>query len=319
MRALSETSVPYEKLSECVQLGMGPVYETQDVSSLLELSSDDIRKTRDIVSKHLIDFDIPKVYYGDVLVRRSFCRMLFQEMQKQQNVDAVVTYAYRTLEKEKEVSDIPVDKTWCFRFFNDAVYINDEIMQSVWGNILAGEIKRPGTFPLNALDKLKNVGELEVDRFKRLSSFIMTADSVQFILDDQALLTSFNINLEEWIPKIVLCGLIAPHPVSHTIHVKKNVDGIIYNSKVVGVIAHSAPPGSSAEKTLDLSIYPLTETGTLLAQMLHSPVNEKYPIEVMKHLRKRNKKFKITAHVFDFIDEEGIINYVPFDVLPMEI
>jgi hypothetical protein len=49
--------------------------------------------------------------------------------------------ATEELKKENDVSDTPVDEDWIVRFFNVVEDISDEMMQQLWGRILAGEVK----------------------------------------------------------------------------------------------------------------------------------------------------------------------------------
>ena len=59
---------------------------------------------------------------------------------------------------------------WVSRFFDIAAGITTEQLQYLWGRILAGEIKQPGSFSLRTLDVLRNLSRKEAESFVKLGS-----------------------------------------------------------------------------------------------------------------------------------------------------
>ena len=82
---------------------------------------------------------------------------------KQQNIEAVSGYAYEELLGDAPISPEPVDEDWITRFFNKASDISTDEMQVIWGKVLAGEIKQPGSYSLRTLDILSNLSKKEAN------------------------------------------------------------------------------------------------------------------------------------------------------------
>ena len=90
-------------------------------------------------------------------------RLLFKEIDRQNNLDNVIEIAAEQLGQEKSINEEPVDKDWSKRFFNIVEDISDEEMQTVWGRILAGEIKSPKSYSMRTLELLKNLSKEEAE------------------------------------------------------------------------------------------------------------------------------------------------------------
>ncbi|KAA6438838.1 DUF2806 domain-containing protein [Dyadobacter flavalbus] len=99
------------------------------------------------------------------LAERTEDRILLQEAKKQQNIESVTAFAAEQLSDDPEVSKDPVDPDWATRFFENAKGISNEEMQMIWGKILAGEIKKPGSFSLRTLEVVKSLNKEEAELF----------------------------------------------------------------------------------------------------------------------------------------------------------
>lgn len=64
-----------------------------------------------------------------------------------------------------------VDEDWLYRWRDNASQVSTEELQSLWGRLLAGEVKAPGTFSLRTLEFLKNLSHAEAASIARLAGF----------------------------------------------------------------------------------------------------------------------------------------------------
>ncbi|MBC7412469.1 MAG: DUF2806 domain-containing protein [Bacteroidia bacterium] len=103
------------------------------------------------------------------LEERTNERLNYQEAKKQLNIESVTTFAADELRNEQSVTDEPLDEDWKTRFFNIAEDISNEEMQSLWGRILAGEIKQPKSYSLRTLELLKNLSKEEAEVFAKFA------------------------------------------------------------------------------------------------------------------------------------------------------
>lgn len=103
------------------------------------------------------------------LDRRLVSRMTYQEAKRQSNIERITQYAADDFDGSEEIKPERPDSDWTTRFFRIAEDITTEQMQSLWGKVLAGEVKHPGSFSLRTLDILKNISQNEAEIFAKLA------------------------------------------------------------------------------------------------------------------------------------------------------
>ena len=96
-------------------------------------------------------------------------RIEFQERKRQANIVAVVNRA------ALELGDLTVpaaepDHDWTARFFGEVQDVSSEDMQILWANVLAGEVREPGTTSMRTLGILKDLDATTARLFARLCS-----------------------------------------------------------------------------------------------------------------------------------------------------
>ena len=57
-------------------------------------------------------------------------------------------------------------------------------MQKLWGKVLAGEIKQPGSFSLRTMDTLKNISRDEAELFINVIQFAIKYNQTYFIMSE---------------------------------------------------------------------------------------------------------------------------------------
>ena len=115
------------------------------------------------------------------LDQRVVARMAYQEAKKQTNIEQITSYAAEELRDERDTTSEKPDSDWTTRFFRIAEDITTDHMQILWGKVLAGEVKRPGSYSLRTLDLLKNITQQEAEMFARVGQ-------VSFVSGDKAFL-----------------------------------------------------------------------------------------------------------------------------------
>ena len=96
-------------------------------------------------------------------------RIEFQERKRQANIIAVVNSAALKLVDSK-VPAVEPDHDWTARFFGDVQDVSSEEMQTLWGSVLAGEVRDPGATSLRTLGILKDLDATTARLFSRLCS-----------------------------------------------------------------------------------------------------------------------------------------------------
>jgi uncharacterized repeat protein (TIGR03899 family) len=102
------------------------------------------------------------------LDKRVLARITYQEEKRQTNVEQITQVAAEELSDATDKIEGDVDSDWITRFFRIAEDISSEQMQSLWGKVLAGEVKKPGSYSLRTLELLKNLSQSEAEQFVKI-------------------------------------------------------------------------------------------------------------------------------------------------------
>lgn len=173
-------SEPLTKLVETVSCGVGKLYEPTHIRRLAKAKAEEMKLISDTVTDNL---NLPISYQnGEIgidatdangLVQRAQNRFLFQQMKKQQNIEAVVANAATELDKTTVVSSTPVDEDWISSFFDFVANVSNEQMQILWGKVLAGEIEKPDSFSIRTLDVLRKMTQEDARCFASIVPFVL--------------------------------------------------------------------------------------------------------------------------------------------------
>ena len=310
---------PAEKLIEAVSGAIGKVYEPKHIRNMADAKAYELQVISDTVRNNS---DVPIVYGStgvsidpsdfEQIAKRASVRLTHQEITKQQNIEAVVDNAYEELENVENVSSKTVNPDWMFRFFNSVENISDKDMQTIWGHILAGEIKQPDTYSFRTLEKLKNMTQKEAKDFQMVSSLALQTGGRKFILGEDSILNKHGVYFSH-ILELEECGLMMTQSLSLEIAASAKEPDIIYNSGLLGSIFGK----EDQKQTFRMSVYVFTESGSQLIEAIHPEINSQYFIDCMKSIQDNHNNFTVTAHNIISISPEGQISYNKEDVLAL--
>lgn len=91
-------------------------------------------------------------------------------IRKQINRELITLNAMKEI--PENVSDDPVDSDWLASFYSISEDVSNTEMQSLWGKILAGEISKPGSFSLRALQLVKTLKKDEAHLFTKFCTYV---------------------------------------------------------------------------------------------------------------------------------------------------
>ena len=197
---LAGLSEPLKRLIEVISSGIGNVYKPYLIRKTADAKAYEIKVIANAMaeSKKLLahtEYEDGKVkalaLEGQsedfpTLQHRVDARIKYRGQCEQQNVEAVCANAAEELLRETAVPDGKPEPEWISRFFDISSGITSEELQFLWGRILAGEIKRPGSFSLRTLDVLRNLSRKEAENFVKLGNYILRSDEKVFYVDPTA-------------------------------------------------------------------------------------------------------------------------------------
>lgn len=130
----------------------------------------------------------------EALARRAGQRELAESIRQEINLENVLNFAANEVQQMESVSDETLDDNWITRFFHIAKDVSSEDMQFVWGKILAGEIKQPGSFSYRTLEIVKNLCKSEAEAFQKIAPFVLKDGSSRFLVTSPGILDKYNVN-----------------------------------------------------------------------------------------------------------------------------
>ena len=132
----------------------------QGDANILRIRAEAQSRAREI----LVSKDIDTI--GELSIAETISqRIVFQEQKRQANIASVVRKAAGQL-GVKEVADDEPDHDWTARFFNEVQDVSSDEMQSLWANVLAGEVERAGSTSIRTLGILKNLNQATAHLFR---------------------------------------------------------------------------------------------------------------------------------------------------------
>ncbi|MDR6195610.1 DUF2806 domain-containing protein [Siphonobacter sp. SORGH_AS_0500] len=221
------------------------------------------------------------------LLERANSREEYQKIKSQMNLENVVGIAASTLLNEEPISDEPVDEDWLTRFFKYAESISSEEMQTLWGRILAGEIREPKSFSLRTLDIIRNLSQDDANIFLELSAFFITHKHRSFILNEYNLhLDNYGFSFDK-ISKLIEAGILIDGAYLRSSIPKCSVETeFVFDCRNKKLSVTVNPNGEEIE----FRIYGLSSAGKELFSLNNVPINEKYLNDFLNYLKPQVKK-----------------------------
>lgn len=216
-------------------------------------------------------------------------------VRREANVTRALLHAEEALENDQqEPPEKKVDDDWIYRWRNNASEVTTEELQDLWGRLLAGEVKAPGTYSLRTLEFLRNLTKHEAEAISRLSPFVVTGAiyrEAQEILEAGGVDFGFLLYMQQL---GVISGVEA---LGLSVKLKSNTQGTFSatlksNSKVL--IATSDDPS----KILELPAYQVTAVGQQVLTLGHFQPH----VEYLKAIGAKLKEQGFRVELADYVD-----------------
>lgn len=203
-------------------------------------------------------------------------------IRKEVNVAKAVIHAENELKDDHaNVPESGLDPDWLFRWRDYVGNVSSDELQGIWGRVLAGEFKAPGSYSFRLLEFIKSLTHDEAKDIEKVSAFVFGA----FIARDSA-----QVLKEEGLPFGTLLKLQDIGIISGTESVGLNIslnslkeDRFVYLLKCHErglYIEHEDPL-----KKLKINVYKLTELGHQVMSLGRFTPNERYLISVGERIK----------------------------------
>jgi uncharacterized protein DUF2806 len=299
IKDLAGLSKPLTKLIEVVSQGVGNLsepylirkkadakaYEIKAIAHAVKENQNDLKEidySEEKVSLSSLDLDLVKEDL--TLEERTNIRINHKEQKKQKNIENITQNTAKFLEAETNVSDEPVDEDWITRFFNYAEDVSDEKMQTLWGQVLAGEIKQPNSYSLRTLELLRNLTKKEAQILTKAANLVIEFSGEPFLYDQTDILEKHGISFDDQI-LLIETGLLSSK--ANLVLIFKNDDKdvtnyFLYNKYIIRKIKKA----NTTEYQLPALRF--TKIGTELLKLISKNQNNDYIKEFCQSIDKNS-------------------------------
>lgn len=226
------------------------------------------------------------------LEERTQERLNYKEAKKQLNLESVTTFAAEQLRNEQYVTDEPLDEDWKTRFFYIAEDISSEEMQSLWGKILAGEIKKPKTYSLRTLELLKNMSKEEAEVFTKFADLRINLGDKNIIYnnDNGAFLESeFGITITDKLLLMELGLIASENNLEFSLRpTENNKESIVLNYGRKGIVLYRNE--QTPKQAIQVLVF--TKIGFELSGLIEQTFNVNYLEKICSSFKHQNVKIE---------------------------
>jgi Protein of unknown function (DUF2806) len=227
--------------------------------------------------------------------------IIAEAVRKESNVVRAILHAEQILEADNQSApEKSIDDDWLYRWRDNVSEISSEDLRSIWGKVLAGEIKSPGSYSLRTLEFLKNLNKQEAEAVAKLSRFVI-ADFIfrdkSGLLEKEGITVDFLLKMQEM---GVISGVVS---VGMTKNWKSEepdrfVQALSSNSMVL-VVQNPDPL-----KTISIPAYSLTTIGWEVLRLGEFEPHIEYLKMVGEHLKLQG--FSVTLAKYSQLNTNDI-------------
>jgi hypothetical protein len=171
----------------------------------------------------------------------------------------------------QSTSEEAPDIDWLHRWRAAAAEVSSDVLQTLWGRVLAGEMRNPGAFSLRTVDFLRNLSKKEAENIEHLSQYLM---GEAIYRGDPELLKSEGLNFG-FLQGMADLGVIATamEGVENTYKSSRAdvFEKVLPFKNRLLLITHGDPT-----RALVLPVYLVTELGREVARLSAVPPSERY-------------------------------------------
>ena len=118
------------------------------------------------------------VQVDEDLKKRAGRRLLAEEINKQKNLEDIIQRTDEILQTEEydntqEVLQEKTDQGWVDDCLDGAGKAYDDDLKGYWAKLLAGEIKKPGTYSKRAILFMKSLSKADADKIRNMCQYVV--------------------------------------------------------------------------------------------------------------------------------------------------
>jgi len=230
------------------------------------------------------------------------CRNFVKIAKKADEVYRKVADKKEPIEKLKKL----IDFDWFVRFFEDSGNISDEAMQDLWASVLAGEVKKPGSFSRRALDVLRNLSQEDAKLFQEIAQYIIPNGEYYYIYNETQIFSKYGVHFS-MILQLDNCGLMSSQLLDVNKIVGSNITPFLFYTDEF--VCRINP--LKEDTVIKLPAFFLTRAGLELHSIIATSPKKEFLIDVINTLNDNKPYMKgltVTLHKINYI-ANSVINH----------
>lgn len=196
-----------------------------------------------------------------------------ESIRREISISKAVLHAEEELAQDtQEPSTTKLTDDWLLRWRDCAAGVSSEELQSLWGKVLAGEVRNPGRYSLRTLEFLRNLSQDEAKAIEKVSPFVV--NDVIFrgdkaLLESEGVTFSLLLSLQELgiVSGVEALGLEITWP---SLLQDRFQQALVSYGRIL-LVTHSDPA-----RTLKIQIYQLTGLGRQILRLGIFQANDAY-------------------------------------------
>lgn len=215
-------------------------------------------------------------------------------IRKETNIAKAILNAEDILkDDQQEPSEELIEDDWLYSWRDYAGKVSSSELQDLWGRILAGEVKQPGSYSMRTLEFLKGLSKSEAILISKVARFVVIGRV--FRNKDKFLeAEGVNFNRLMFLQDIGVMSGVEAAGLSTTIGSateNRFYRAIVANNKVL-LIQHE-----DKNKKLKIPVYLLTQVGAEVLKLASFDVNQEYLTSIAEDFVKQGYKVQVADWV----------------------
>jgi Protein of unknown function (DUF2806) len=250
--------------------------------------------------------DLPSEVAG--IVELSVARSVSDAIRQELNLAEAITHAEEHLKSaEQGPPNDWVSTDWLYRWRDAAGQVSVKELQEMWGRLLAGEVKAPGSFSLRTLEFVRNLSVRDADEISRLARFAVSTwvyCGQPALLEDEGLTYEFLLRMQEL---GVLSGVENGMAMTFS-GSQLAATGEAFRSNGRAIVVRAG----DRSRTLQLSVYKVTQLGQEVMRLGSFAAHEPYLIAICREIKGQGFNVTLarcaqgTSNAVQIFDEQPI-------------
>jgi hypothetical protein len=232
-------------------------------------------------------------------------RVRYRELKREVNLRAIALLAQEEAYPDEQVSDSKVNDQWTARWIDGAQDVSDEQLRVLWAKLLAGEVRRPGSYSLHTIEYLRRVSPGEAKNIERIACLALkdyysgAMKKNTFIYKGEDSLKDISKNL---ILELEEAGIMNTATLGFTVklaavkHEEKWIRALQFQDRLL--FAETDDPKTE----LSLKVFRLTSLGAEIISLGHFEINRDYLGKVIGNIKAQGFRVFEAAIVKDTDD-----------------